>query len=312
MSRKLVQSKAKTHSLEGEVVHQLSDLKAVVLLAGSVRASNFRRAISRSFVNLPVTPQHTVIDTWQLQMDAVARQYKIDTLPIRVMLDRSTSTWQVPPFEHSSVTISLEQDPFEFRGTGGLLSDLAAQYEDHEFLLVANAAQILIGSMTDIIRDLAAIDADVAMVSLQDGTPTEIMLIRCGALRSVAKVGYVDLKEQALPHIAKNHDVRVVIRDQIAGFPIRTLSGYLDGLREYYRKQKGITQDHVLYDEEWRATFELIEKGAAVHESAIIHDSVILSGAQVGSNAVVVRSVVAPTGIIQEGQSAIDMIVGRA
>ncbi|WP_432797420.1 hypothetical protein [Poriferisphaera sp. WC338] len=311
MVDKKTQPITNTSGADGEEINSLSNMKAVVLLAGSVRASSFRRAVKRSLMNLPVTSEQTVIDTWKSQILATAKAHHIESLPIRVMLDRATPMWNIAQKEDERVKINLEQDPFEFRGTGGLMRDLADQYEDDDYLLTANAAQILTGQMTEVIRDLASVRADVTMVCLSDGTPTDIMLLRCGALRSIAKVGFVDLKEQALPQIAKSYDVRVVRREELAGLPIRTLSGYLDGLREYHRKQKGISRDHVLYDEEWRATFELIEPGAAVHESAIIHDSVIMSGAEVQANAVVVRSVVTPSGVVHNGQSAIDMIVDK-
>src|SRR5690606_20299334 len=98
------------------------------------------------------------------------------------------------------------RDPVEYRGIGGVLRDLAGDYHRDDYILVANAAQLLLSPLSELATLLAESDADgpadVSLISHRDGTPSGLMLIRCGSLWCIPQVGYVDMKEQALPMIA--------------------------------------------------------------------------------------------------------------
>ena len=288
----------------------LKGLRAVVMLAGTVRVSQLRRATGRSLLDLPVLPDSSVLDYWRLQLTEMAQIYQIDKLPVRVMLDRTAPLPRVTQMP-GPICIQVEQDPFEFRGTAGLLSDLAREYGEDDYILVANAAEVLLEPLTDLVDALVSARSDVSMACLQDGTPSGLMLLKCGSLGDIPKVGYVDLKEQGLPTIARSHKVRVIRRNDYAGLPLRTRRGYIEALREFYRRVKETqTSADVLQDDEgWRAMFGLVETGAAVHPSAVIHDSVVLAGASVEAGAVLVRTVVCPTGVVRKDRSAVDCLV---
>lgn len=286
---------------------QLHQLRAVVLLAGSVRPSRLRRASGRTLLDLPVTPSHSVLGRWCDELTRVTEARGLDHLPVRVMFDHAAPSPRTPE-DHSRVELRIEKDPYDFRGTGGLLCDLAREYDDDDYILVANASQVLLEPVAGVVNDLFEINADVAMICMHDGTPSDFILMRCGALRMINRIGYVDLKEQAMPAIAERYDVRVVRRPSPCGMPIRTLGSYLDALRVYYRRDRRGPQD-AEPDEDWRVTFGLIESGAQVHGSAVVHDSVVLSGATVEAGAVVVRSLVCDGAVIGRGESAVDTIV---
>jgi ADP-glucose pyrophosphorylase len=104
--------------------------------------------------------------------------------------------------------------------------------------------------------------------------------------------------------------VQIVRRQGCAGLPIRTLSGYLDGLKAYYQRHAPGRQASPPADQEWRATFGLIEPGARVHRTAVVHDSVVLAGGVIEAGAVVVRSVVGAKGYVAANESIIDSLVG--
>jgi len=296
------------HPAVGRLGHQLSDLRAVVLLAGSVRANQLRKATGRCALDMPVGSNRSVLDCWREQLVTMAEQLGIDNLPVRVMVDQASG--MTPGVtQHGPVQLSIEIDPGEFRGTGGLLSDIAREYRDDDLILVTHASQLLFEPLAELSGAMAEVDADVSMVCSANGTPSGLMLMRCGCLREINPVGFVDLNEQALPSIAREHDVRVVRYDQPTSRSLRTLSSYLETLREFHRRQAGGAKDQT-HPEEWEKTFGLIEAGARVHETAIIHDSVILSGARVEANAVLVRSVVCPGVVIERDQSEVDCVVG--
>lgn len=286
----------------------LNRLRSVVLLAGSVRPNPLRKAVGRFVLELPIEAQHSLLDNWHQQLAATAVHFSIERLPIRVIVDRTTpmpaaTEWNGP------CEFRFEQDPFEYRGTGGLLVDLARQYDDDDYLLVANAQQVLFEPLPILTASLSDADADLSMICLADGTPAGLMLVRCGCLHSVPRVGFVDLNEQALPAIARDHDVVVVRHTRQISAPIRTLSSYLDAVRQYHHLRAGQAATGGAFAEDWQATFGIIEPGAAVDPSAVVHDSIVLSGGQVENGALLVRAVVCPEGFVPRGKSAIDSLV---
>lgn len=287
---------------------RLSDLRAVVLLAGSVRANQLRKATGRSALEMPVGDNRTVLDCWREQLVTMAEQLGIDNLPVRVMVDQA-SGMKPGVSQHGPIQLSIELDPSEFRGTGGLLSDLAREYRDGDLILVTHASQLLFEPLAELSGALAETASDVSMVCSADGTPSGLMLIRCGCLRDINPVGFVDLNEQALPSIAADGDVRVVRYDQPTARSLRTLSSYLETLREYHYRHLGPRKaKEQVAPEPWEKTFDIVEQGAVVHETAIIHDSVVLAGAQVEANAVLVRSIVCPGVVIPRGRSELSLI----
>jgi hypothetical protein len=296
-------SRSSSHAIE-----QLGRVRAVVLLAGSVRASSLRKATDRFIMDLPIDAQKTVLDGWHDHLDDLAFELGLDHLPARVMIDRSSSAPR--PSDRSGPTrVQIQQDPLAFRGTGGLVSDVAKEYDDDDYLIVANAAQLLLTPLPRLVEAMAEKQADVSLLCDKDQRPCGLTLIRCGAMRDVAGVGFVDLNEQALPAIARHHNVKACRYDQPASMAIRSRQSYLDAVRTYHQRTQGKCRlCDALPDEDWSATFGIVEPGASVDPSAVIHDSVVLAGGRVEANAVLVRSVVGPQGRVAKGESAVECI----
>lgn len=287
-------------------VQALGPVRAVVLLAGSVRATNLRKATDRFVMDLPINAQKTVLDCWHEQLDDLAFELGLDHLPARVMVNRSSNPNTDRP---TQARVQIEQDPGAFRGTGGLVSDIAKEYGDDDYLILANAAQLLLTPLPRLVEAMAEKHADVTLLCDKDYRPNGMTLIRCGALRGIASVGFVDLNEQALPAIAEKHCVKACRYEQPASMPIRSRQNYLDAVRTYHKRTHNNYQlsDHTP-DEDWKPTFGIIEPGAKVDPSAVIHDSVVLAGGQVQANAVLVRAIVGPRGRVAEGESAVECI----
>jgi len=296
------------HAASAAGIEALSGLRAVVLLAGSVRANPLRKAANRCVLEMPIGRHRTVLDSWREHVVDMAERCRIAGLPVRIVVDRTANLGE-QAWDEGGCELRVEQDPSDYRGTGGLLADIAREYGDGESLLVLHASQLLFEPLSDIAAGLAETKSDVAISCASDGTPSGLMLIRCGCLRSLNPVGFVDLNEQALPAIAARHDVRVVRYDRPIGMSMRTLEGYLDTLREYHRHASGRLERRDHFAEQWQPTFGLIEDGAWVHETSVVHDSVVLSGGRVEAGAVVVRSVVCPAGVVGRDRSVVDQIV---
>lgn len=295
-------------------------LRAIVLLGGSVRPTPLTTSIGRSVLDLPLDENTSILTHWLGHVSEVARVNELENLPVRVMVDRdspepSTATDSLFSRDRqdtnasTSYNLSVERDLSEYRGTGGVLRDLSADYDEDDLILVANAAQILLDPLASIIAALNAVGGDIGLVSHHDGTPSGIMLIRVKTLRLIPTTGFVDMKEQGLPAIASRHEVKVVSRRRPTGLPVRSLADYILALRHYHRHRAGKPIINDPMGEDWRPSFAIIEKGAAVDPTARVHDSVILRGGIVEAGAAAVRSVVCPAGIVRRDRSAVDEFV---
>lgn len=286
----------------------LRKLKAVVLLGGAVRPMAIATETGRSILDLPLEANKTILQQWIEQTEALARLAELPGLPIRAMVNGRSPD----PMGAAGATglVRVERDFGEFRGTGGLLRDLARDYEDEDVILVANAFQLLIDPLAEIARGMARLGGQVGLVAHQDGTPSGVMLVTCKALRLISEAGYVDIKEQALPQIAARYQVSVLHRRRPTGLPIRTLGDYVMALRTHHRRKSGrpaMVSDPLA--EDWRPTFSIVEEGAEVDPLASVHDSVILRGGKVEAGAAVVRSIVCPGGIVGRDVPAVDQLV---
>ena len=291
-------------------------LRAVVLLAGTPRASALLTGVERSPLDLPVDERRTLLDLWIEQCQALARHRPGPPLHLRVLVNANTPTprpRQVDDAEHG-LHLSIEQETASYRGSGGAVRDAAAAYGEAERILVASAGQVLVTPVVELFNALQALHADAAVLAHRDGTPGGMSYLRCGALRDIPERGFVDLKEQALPRLAERHDVRVLEAGGDGVLPVRTGSDYLAALRWHHRGgQAGNGAEasgrDPAFAEDWQRTFAIVEPGATVDSGAWIHDSVVLAGARVDAGATVVRSIVGPAGHVPRRGRAVDEIV---
>lgn len=305
----------------------LQRLRALVLLGGSVRPTALGVATCRSVLDLPLDENGSVLTGWLDQAVDLARAVGIDKLPVRVMVNhKSPEPASADPRHYGAYRV--ERDLSEYRGTGGVLRDLANDYADDDLIVVANAAQVLLDPLPSIVAAMEKAGGDVTVVSHDDGTPSGLMLVACKTLRRIAEAGYVDMKEQALPQIAAQFDVRVVCRRRPTGLPIRTLEDYIHALRFHHRRKghpkagagaaasgpggpggsNGSLGVEALA-EDWSPLFSLVEPGAIVDPTARIHDSIVLEGGVVEAGAVLVRSVVCPGGVLRRDKTAMEVFV---
>jgi hypothetical protein len=286
----------------------LSDLKAVVLLAGDVRTNTLREMTGRTSPSLPVGASRTVLDCWREQLITLAETLGIEQLPVRVLISRNSGL--TPRTERfGPVLMSIEYDPSSFRGTAGLLSDIAKAYDDNDQLLVTSAGQILFEPLIRIAMDMYNAGGDFTLGAEPGGVPSGLMLFRCGCMRSVNPVGFCDLNEQALPDLAKDHTVRVASFASPVAMSVRTLSGYLGALKAYHRHASGRHDLDQPYEEQWHPTFGIVEPGATIGRGVVVHDSVVLAGARVEPGAVLVRSVVCSGATVRRDEHVVDHVV---
>jgi NDP-sugar pyrophosphorylase family protein len=281
-------------------------LKAVVLLAGAVRENALVRSSQRPLLEMPLNPAATILATWRDSVSALRTELGLDGVPLVVS---TTTTTDLPSLTGPSAAVSrVVPDAAELRGTGGALRDLADQFEPDDLIVVANGHSALLGRLESAVAAMVSVDADVVLHAEAGRVPSGIMLVRAGALLGIARRGFVDFKEQALPRIAGQHRVRVVVGGETAAVPVRTLASYVRALRLCNRQNGGALSEDP-FAEEWPVSFSLVENGAVVSPEARIHDSVVLSGAVVERGAIMVRSVAGPGSRVGQGEFVCDQIL---
>jgi hypothetical protein len=287
---------------------RLGRLRALVLLGGSVRPTPLTTNSGRSILDLPVDDTGSILNHWARHAAELSAGAGVADLPVRVLVNQGSSDL-VSMAGGNLPNLRIERDFAEYRGTGGVLGDLAKDYEDQDLILVANAAQLLMDGLYPLAQALDESGGQVSLMAHQDGTPSGMMLITCGALRLIPRSGFVDMKEQALPGIAGEYEVTVVNRKRPTGLPIRSLAEYIAALRQYHRRRLGKPAISDPLAEEWRPTFSIVEEGAQVDGMARVHDAVVLKGARVEAGAVLVRSVVCGDAVVRRDRTAVDRIV---
>jgi N-acetylglucosaminyldiphosphoundecaprenol N-acetyl-beta-D-mannosaminyltransferase len=283
----------------------LSRLRALVLLGGSVRATELSTSVGRSILDLPVDEGGSILNHWMMHAAELAHYAALESLPVRVMVNRN-SPEPISVSARYQGMYKVERDQSEFRGTGGVLKDLTGEYGDDDLVLVANAAQILIDPLSVIAAALDHKRGDISLISHVDGTPSGVMLLRCKTLQEIAPSGFVDMKEQALPLIAQKFDVRVMQCRRPSGLPIRSLRDYIAALKHYHRRRAGKPSSTDPLGEDFSPAFAIVEDGAIVAPRAHVHDSIVLKGGVVESDAAVVRCVVCPGGVVKQKTTAVD------
>jgi len=311
----LAEMAQETEAKRADTATVLSRLRALVLLGGKVRPSGFARGCGRPILEMPVTEQERLMDHWLRHSEELARLAGLEWLPVRVVVSDEQDAPAMPSSRvragRPEGAFTVERDLSEYRGTGGVLHDFAGEYADEDMLLVCNAAQVLMEPLTVIARALAHKGADVALVSHDDGTPSGAMLVSVKTLRKISPVGYVDMKEQALPRIAREFSVRAVRCRRPSGVPVRSLETYIRALQQQHLKlaQRGRGAEPDPLSENFAKHFSIIEQGADVHPTAYAHDSVVLAGARVEAGATLVRSVVCEGAVVPRDARLVDTLV---
>src|SRR4051812_35559166 len=186
----------------------LERVRGVALLCGSIRTTGLAGRIGRSILDLPIQSEHSLCREWQRQFQDLAGHTGTAELPLRIMIDQSSP--RPASFRpEAAVKTTVERDPLELRGTGGILRDLAVEFDASDYLLVCNGGQIAREPLGNIARILADCGGDINLIGHKDGTPSGFMLVRCGCLQQLPKCGFIDLKEQALPALAKRFRIEV-------------------------------------------------------------------------------------------------------
>lgn len=269
--------------------------------------------VGRSPLDLPIDQRQTVGSSWRDQVTALAGSLGLPSLELLIVGGQEArSCGQLDAGGGAGCRVSHMPDPSELRGTGGLLHDVAARFADDQFLLVSTGSTILLNPLDQLFRSLLDAEVDVAFLARGDEA-FNVTLVRCGALRDLPTIGFVDFKEQAIPRIKSGRSVEAVHCPDRPSVTMRNGAQYLDGLRLLHTRLSAGGSRNAgpvvpeAFREEWRPTFGIVEEGAEADSTAIVHDSVIMRGAKVGRRAIVARSLISPGMVVADDA----VVVGR-
>lgn len=276
-------------------------VRSVIVLAGTVRRTPLSRSIKRSLLDLPLGDGGTIAGLHLAAAKRFAQHAGLESLDVRLIVDSDSEV----PAEHDSdgiIRTHVERDANPIRGVAGVLADATREYEPDDYVVVLNGAQVFRDPMDELVNRMLRTNADVSMVSAMDGTPVGLWLMRCEPLHSVRPLGYIDLKEQALPEWRERWEINVIERQRAPALRTRSVNEYLNAVRQAVTcPVGGDSIDEDPYREEWACSFAVKEPGSTVSGDAVIHDSVVLDGATVEAGAVVVRSVICPGARVTSG-----------
>lgn len=241
-------------------------------------------------------------------MDLWRRQ--VGEVPLRILLDDRSPAPRMEEEPEWAMQgcgpVVIARDGGELRGAGGALRDATLDLREDQWVLAAAASQVLVRPMAETLAEMRSRTdrgADAVLMVNEDGTPGSLLLVKVGLLREMQAVGFVDLKEQGLPLMARKGDVRAIRRREGVAICVRTPGDYVRALRALHGGGGSPL---------WSAAFGVVEEGAAVAGDVVAHDSVVLSGGVVGRGAVLVRCVVGEGAVVAAGQVCVDRLVASA
>jgi glycosyltransferase involved in cell wall biosynthesis len=287
----------------------LPNLTSCIVLAGGLRMPPLADEAQRHVLDLWLTPDETVLDRW------LARTRAIETatgrpLPVRVV--HSPGHFTADGGGHENVRI--EHEPRPLRGPAGVLHDVCRTAPPDAHVLVVEAARFAEVSLVDALREHAERRADVTVVVNADETFAGAYVIRCGALREVPDIGFVDLREQWLGRMTQAGAEIIVHRLPGAGLlPLRTRRQFLHAACIAGDTKPALADDLeprcAVLPEGASVGATVVCPGAMIGPGATVIDSILMPGAVVHANALVVRSLVGANASVDAGVELIETVV---
>lgn len=291
----------------------------VLMLAGGLARNSLHRAVGFPVPGMPLEADRTVLSVW---MDLVRNISGSRRVGIHVICSSEADlSWFRAELRRTGSEprgVSFLVDPRPHRGVAGVLADVIAGIEEPGEVLVLELTALPPVSLTPLFEGTAAGSGDPPMLTVGssvDQRPAGTYLFSPGALGSVPRIGYYDLKEQLIPQmLASGRRVTAVPLGETA---VRLVDrrNYLRGVRIWQSRAAAgagavasgsFTPPPVGVA---AAGHNVICSGAVVEAGAVVLDSVIMPGARIASTAVVARSVIGPMMVIPDGAVIVEAIM---
>ena len=281
----------------------------VIILAGGLRLSPLRSELKVHELCLPITQSKSLLAAWlevinelkQCRMVVIAVSNQSDAAQIQQTLDGLKGLNSNLP--QTQVIV----EPRRWRGTAGVLRDVAQEYAKSEILLAVEGACLPPSSLASFV---AACNSEKtgAVGITHKSDPVGVYVFHRSVMKHVPTVGFFDVKEQLLPQMyAKKIGAHAV---QISNnfIRLRDRQTYLSAMSEYALQQDNsdscvngkVPQSNKNYQ---LVDTCVIEPTAFVGDGSVLRRSIVFTGAKIGVNTVINEciigsGVVVPNGLI--------------
>lgn len=276
------------------------------MLAGALQPCPLQQQLPIPLLCLPIGRRGSLLDAW---LATIGRSGKCHRVEIVVSTEedvqalRGLAANRVRTGSPQPPTIAVTVERASWRGSAGLLRDIADSIGDNEIVVAVEAHCLPPPSLEPLLHALNG-EVQAVVGAGAENEPAGVYAFRQAALNSVRPIGYVDLKEQLLPALySQGTPVRLVrigehvirLRDQI---------GYLDAVSTSLNGMGPATMVSRRSSEAMIArsarivSGSIVESGAVIEAQAIIHGSIVLNEAVVESGAIVSRSIVGPRAVV--------------
>lgn len=286
-----------------------------IILAGGLRQSPLHDELGMHELCLPLNDGRTLLAAWLETLGAsggckdaaIVVSDAEDAQEIQRHLDESAA------FRHDLPNVQVIVERGRWRGTAGVLRDVADGMVGSEILVAVEAACLPPSSLTPLLASIATGSEGVVGIG-SHFDPAGVYGFRRSALKYVPAVGYFDLKEQLLPEMYRQSAAVHAVRLTENVIRLRDREGYLQAISWLVGSEDNGESRHCSSVTTIAPSVRLvgtclIDSNATLEDGAIVRDSVVLEGAVVGIGAVVNRSVIGSGAVIAAGHVVTNAVV---
>lgn len=280
---------------------------AVIMLAGGLRSGAFRAQLGFPTAGMPLESDCTLLQAWLGLLGQTPTLAESDLLiACNNERDRAWFAAESRRCMPGPRAPRVLVDPRPHRGVAGTLADLKGEIGDAESVLVIELNSLPPTRLEELVGAGAGV-GELPSMSVGVGTEdrwTGVYRLHANLLEQVTSLGYVDLKEQFVPHLlARGHRIEAVELGDTA-VQISDRRNYLRAVR-IWRARRGLIAER----SEFVSGFSVVCPGVVIGEGVHVADSAVLPGAVLGEGAVVARSVIGPMIQVPAGAVIVDAIL---
>ena len=272
---------------------------AAVVLAGGIRPSPLIEALGQPTLCLQIDDRTTLLGAW---LDALQNTGRCESVTIVVSSETDAvsieqTLQEIRRCELTSLRVRVIVEPARWRGTGGIMRDVASQMVNADCVLMVEGTCLPPIALHELVECLQG--PIIAAVGIGPRSqPAGAFAVLREAFQFVPAIGFFDIKEQLLPSLYANGlgAKAVEIAEQV--IRLRSREGYLQAVaaqlkhREQFTGAKRPILAATVSPQARVVGACLIARDAIIEPGAVVHDSVVLENAVIRSGAVVSRSVI--------------------
>ncbi len=286
----------------------------VIILAGGFKLSPLRSELNVHELCLPITQSETLLAVWlevinelkQCQKVIIAVSSQSDATEIQQVLDSLNGRKSNLP--HTQVIVESGR----WRGTAGVLRDVAQEYAKSEILLAVEATCIPPGNLVSLVAKCESEATGVVGIT-DKSNPAGVFAFHRSMMKHVPTVGFFDIKEQLLPQMYAKKIGAHALHISNNFIRLRDRKAYLSAVSHYALQQENIgtidngkalqnSRDYQLIDT------CVIDPTATIGDGSVIRQSIVLKGAKVGANVVINESIIG-AGVVVPGERIVSQTI---